>query len=150
MTLARWTHEHFDTLSWHDNAVHALRVVEGEYGAGLLIVDIDYILEWRPDESGGFSFLVAPPTRTFHSVSDLKVRLDYATPTAALTPFTIDRIDRRIEKRQHYDAVLWTLPVNWPDGEIAFEATGFVQELRAAPIVSRTMWLPRPAADSGA
>ena len=48
----QWSEADFDGMSWHDNAVHAIRVVEGEHGAGKLVLDIDYILEWLRDDSG--------------------------------------------------------------------------------------------------
>jgi hypothetical protein len=149
MSFARWTDEEFAFLSWHDNTVHGFLLISGESGAGALVFDIDHILEWRPNDERGFSFLVAPATLTFRDVSSLRVSIDYATPTAALSPFTIDRIDRTVEKRQRYNAVLWTLPINWPAGEITFEAAGFVMELRAAPLSSRSMSLSREAAAGG-
>ena len=150
MTLVRRTDEHFESLSWHDNAIHSFRVIKGGSATGQLVLDIDHILEWRPNGSGAFSFLVAPATLTFNDVSALKVALDSATPTAALTTFTIDQIDRSVEKRQHFDAVLWRIPINWPIGDISFEASGFAQELRASQVVSQSMSLPRPASGAGA
>jgi hypothetical protein len=149
MSFARWTDEEFAFLSWHDNTIHGFLLIAGESGAGQLVFDIDHILEWRPNDDLGFSFLVAPATLTFRDVSSLKVSIDYATPTAALSPFTIDRIDRTVEKRQRANAVLWTLPINWPAGEITFEAAGFVMELRAAPLSSFSMSLPREPGGGG-
>ncbi len=146
MSFARWTDEDFASLSWHDNTIHGFRLIAGESGVGALVLDIDHILEWHPNDDRGFSFLVAPATLTFRDVSSLKVAIDYATPTAALSPFTIDRIDRTVERRPRYNAVLWTLPINWPTGEITFEAAGFLLELRAAPASSCSMSLPREPA----
>jgi hypothetical protein len=134
--LSQWTEADFDDLDWHDNVVHAIRVVEGEYGAGQLILDIDYILEWLKDDSGTFAFKVAPATLEFNDVTNLKIALDYDTPGAGLTPFSLDRIERRREKRDRYEAVLWTLVVNWPIGSITFEAKGFMQSLRSPAVVS--------------
>src|SRR5216684_2393476 len=99
-------------------------------------------------------FIAARNTRSSYKIegsnadefSSLKVAIDYATPTAALSPFTIDRIDRTVERRPRYNAVLWTLPINWPTGEITFEAAGFLLELRAAPASSCSMSLPREPA----
>jgi len=132
----QWTEADFDDLSWHDNVVHAIRVVEGEYGAGQLILDIDYILEWLRDDSGGIAFRIAPATLEFREVTNLKITLDYETPTAGLTPFSLDRIERRRERRDRYEAILWTLAVNWPVGGITFEAKGFRQFLRGPAVVS--------------
>jgi hypothetical protein len=143
MTFPRWTDKDFDELSWHDNTVHALRIVEDDRDSGTaqLILDIDHILKWCPGENGTYSFIVAPATLTFHGVFGLKFFLDYEKATAGTTPFTIDGIVRRIENRKRYEAVLWTIPINWPTGEISFEATGFTQELRAEPGLSKTMSL---------
>jgi len=41
-----WTDQQFNEMSWHDNHVHGLRVVEGVHSAGTLVLDIDYIPEW--------------------------------------------------------------------------------------------------------
>ncbi len=133
---SQWTEADFDDLSWHDNVVHALRLVEGEYGAGLLILDIDYILEWLRDDSGEILFRIAPASLEFQDVTHLKITLDYDTPSAGLTPFSLDRIERRMERRDRYEAILWTLGVNWPIGSIKFEAKGFRQFLRGPAVVS--------------
>ena len=132
----QWTEADFDELSWHDNAVHSIRVVEGEYGSGKLVLDIDFILEWLCGESGETTFRIAPATLEFREVTHLKIALDYETPTAGLTPFTLDRIDRRVEQRDGYEAVLWELVVNWPHGGITFEAKGFRQFVRGPVVVS--------------
>jgi hypothetical protein len=53
--MTTWTHETFDSMSWHDNHVHSLRIVEGEHGAGELRLDLDYITDkqWlRPQGEG--------------------------------------------------------------------------------------------------
>ena len=41
-----WTDEDFETMSWHDNHVHGIGLRSGEYGMGVLTLDLDYILEW--------------------------------------------------------------------------------------------------------
>jgi len=45
-----WTDADFSDLSWHDNSVHAFRVIEGKDGAGELFLDIDHIVEWIESE----------------------------------------------------------------------------------------------------
>lgn len=110
-------------------------MIAGDSGPGQLQLDIDYILEWLCQGEEGAQFLIAPAILTFHEVNDLKIALDYATPTAALVPFSIDHIERRIEQRSRYDAILWKVAINWPVGEITFEANGFTQTLRAEPIL---------------
>jgi hypothetical protein len=113
-------------MSWHDNHVHALRIVEGDYGTGELILDIDYILEWV-QEPNGMVFRILPATLRFTEVTNLCISLDYSTPSAALGPFSIHAIERRSEARERYIAQVWTIVVNWPVGEISFEASGFEQ-----------------------
>jgi hypothetical protein len=127
-----WTDEQFDEMSWHDNHVHAMRIVEGKDGAGGLILDLDYIFEWMCD-APQFQFSIVPALLTFRDVTDLRISLDYAGASAALGPFAIHAIERRTEQRQHYVARLWRILINWPVGEISFEATGFVQRSRGAP-----------------
>jgi len=139
----RWTHEQFSEMSWHDNHVHALRVVEGPHGTGELILDLDYILEWM-NEPDGYKFKIVPAVLKFVGVSDLRLSLDYATPTAALGPFSIHSIHRHTESRERYVAEIWKISINWPKGEITFEAKGYEQNATAAAVVSDSQCL-RPA-----
>jgi len=145
-----WTHHQFDEMSWHDNHVHALRIVEGSYGAGQLILDIDYILEWVNGADGKFHFRVLPATLTFTDVTNLRVALDYATPTAGLGPFAIHAIERRLERRERYEAQIWKIRINWPVGEISFEASGFEQRGRREPILTDGQFLSHEARSNGA
>lgn len=41
------TADNFEQLNWHDNAIHAFRILEGDdnMGGGLML-DIDFIAEW--------------------------------------------------------------------------------------------------------
>ena len=132
--MRRWTDEQFAELSWHDNHVHGLRIEQGAHGAGELVLDIDHIVEWicRPDN--GVRFLIVPATLTFHGVTNLRIALDWASANAALGPFSIDSIERRAEQRERYSAEMWTISVNWPPGDITFEASGFEQVARAPPV----------------
>ena len=131
-----WTDAQFDTMSWHDNHVHALRIVKTENGEGDLILDVDHILEWIKDTQNAFQFRILPVTLTFHGVMFLRFSLDCATPTAAFGPFMIHEIERRSEQRERYVAQLWKLSVSWPVGELAFEARGFTQRGFGEPILS--------------
>lgn len=129
-----WTNDQFEEMSWHDNHVHALRIVEGSHGAGRLILDLDYIVEWVR-HANGLRFRIIPATLTFVDVINLRVALDYATPTAALGPFSINAIERCIEQRERYTALAWRISINWPAGEISFEASGFEQHGRRSSIL---------------
>lgn len=136
-----WSTEKFDEMSWHDNHVHAFRVVEGEYGAGQLILELDYILEWLENDDGKFQFRILPSILTFVGVTSLRLSLDYETPTAALGPFSIHAIERRFESRERYEAQLWKILINWPAGEISFEAECFEQRGTSAPVLSDGQYL---------
>lgn len=123
-----WTDADFPNLSWHDNSIHALRIIEGRDGAGELVLDIDHIVEWIESEKR-FDFRVAPAELRFCDVTDLRMTLDYPAKSAALAPFTLDRIE--VDQYKH-----WTLKVNWPAGEISFSSTGFIQRITGEPVVS--------------
>jgi hypothetical protein len=137
----RWTDEDFDRMSWHDNAFHGIRISEGEYGSGTLTFDIDYILDWVKLESGGIGFRIAPATLIFFEVTNLVVNIDYAKPTAGLTPFSVDSVNRTEQVRANYTAIVWEINLNWPVGSISFEATGFEQSLRSDPVLSEQQTL---------
>jgi hypothetical protein len=135
MAALRWTHEQFDQMSWHDNHVHALRVVEGQHGAGELLLDLDYILEWLKSAEA-MQFRLVPVTLQFTGVTNLRISLDYASPRAALGPFSIHAIERHAEPRERYVAQVWKIVVNWPVGDVSFEAAGFEQRATGQPVVS--------------
>ncbi len=122
-------------MSWHDCHVHALRIIESEQGNGELELDLDYILEWKP-EGESFSFRLVPVTLRFHEVFGLRVTLDWATPTAGMCPFSLSGVEKRTEDRGRYIATLWRLPLNWPTGSIEFEAASFTQVAWGREVVS--------------
>jgi len=131
----RWSTEDFDSMSWHDVHVHALRIEEREHGSGELILDIDYILEWRA-QGAAFVFRVAPATLRFHGISELRVALDYASPSAGMCPFSLAGIAREVFTYPNgHETFRWLLTVNWPQGEIGFKSPGFTQELAGPEVV---------------
>ena len=136
MTLT-WTDADFDSLEWHDVHIHGFHVLEGEHGTGELWLDLDYILEWvGPCGAGdGYQFRIAPAILKFRDVTSLRFSLDYATPTAAMGPFSIDGIERKpISYGNGCGSYRWTLAINWPAGEITFDSPGFSQSLTGAAI----------------
>ena len=135
MTEHRWTHEQFDEMSWHDNHVHALRILPGAHGAGELVLDIDYIAEWIR-QADGIRFRLVPAMLRFTEVTHLRISLDYAASSAALGPFSIHAIERRAEQRERHVAQVWRIQVNWPVGEISFEASGYEQKATGTAVVS--------------
>ena len=135
-----WTEADYEQMSWHDNHVHGLQIEDGgEHGTGVLILDIDYIVEWLRGTLGLCSFRIAPATLTFHEVFGLKIDLDWAKVSAGMTPFSISQIHR--EQRRH--DWLWTIDVNWPSGSITFSGSRYHQTLRAEPIVTQSQVLER-------
>jgi len=144
-----WTEADYEQMSWHDNHIHALRFVEGQDGTGDLILDLDYILEWLKGDGGGFRFRIIPVTLTFHEVMFPKIAVNYASASAAFGPFMIHGIERRFEKRAHYTAQVWKLPITFPNGEIEFEAQGFTQRAAGAIVESEGQRLSISERDSG-
>ena len=135
MTLGPWSDAQFEKMSWHDNYVHGMRFVAGQHGAGELVLDIDYIVEWI-QASSGFQFKIVPATLRFREVTNLRVEVDYAGMTAAIGPFSIDGIRRTSEQRDGYVAQCWSIPLNFPGGEISFEAAGYDQVAWGRAVVS--------------
>ncbi len=140
MTERIWTDQDFEKMSWHDNHVHGLRIVEGEYGAGELMLDLDHIIEWCNCEDG-CKFRILPVTLTFRGVTSLQLSLDYKTPTAGLCPFSIASIEREHQERDCYVAKIWRILINWPNGTIEFEAEGFVQRGVGESVLSEGQYL---------
>lgn len=137
-----WTAADFDELSWHDNYIHALRVVEGEHGAGELVLDLDHIVEWLPPVEGQCRFLVAPATLTFHEVTGLRIDIDYAASQAAIVPMSIGEIAREpLVYPNGYRSFRWRVLLNWPAGELTFAGPGFTQVLRTRPIATDAQYL---------
>jgi hypothetical protein len=91
-----WTEADFEALAWHDVHVHGVRIIEGEHGAGELCLDLDYIVDWLcpVGGEGRCRFRIAPALLTFREVTGLKLSLDYATPSAAMGPFSIHDVRR--------------------------------------------------------
>ena len=137
-----WTELDFDNMSWHDNSVHGLNIVEGEHGAGELILHIDHIVEWLSDGSGNFQFQILPATLVFHETTGLRINIDYAKASAGLTPFQIDQIlCECVPRASGYVSKLWTIKINWPVGEITFESPGFSQYAVGLPVQSKAQTL---------
>jgi hypothetical protein len=138
------TTDDFEKTHWHDNAIHAFRIVEGGDGcSGELILDIDFILEWLAPVENAFSFRVAPADLTFHEVTDLVVSINYASATAATQPMTIYEIRREaITYPSGHKSFKWNIEINWPPKAfISFQSVGFTQSLRMEPVTSGAQYL---------
>ncbi|MGI5923170.1 MAG: hypothetical protein ACOX9E_04435 [Lentisphaeria bacterium] len=135
MTMTKWTDADFESLCWHDNHVHGFAIREGEFGSGQLVLDIDYILEWLCEADKTCRFMLAPADLVFQEVTNLEIRVDYKG--MAMGPLSIGEIRREgTELTEQFGRYRWTIVFNFPEGEIVFLASGFVQELRAAPVES--------------
>ena len=137
----RWYTADFDALSWHDASVHGFRIVEGENGSAELQLDIDFVLERSDAGEGGRRFQVAQAMLQFHEVFGLRLALDYVACSAGTTPFSIGAIRRESLRPPADDAGevddhgpwRWRIEVDWPEGRLEFEASGFTQWLVGDP-----------------
>lgn len=133
----RWHTADFDALSWHDVHVHGFRIIEGENGTAELQLDIDFILAWIQEADGRFRFSVAQAMLQFHEVFGLRFALDYVACSAGMSAFAIGGITRvplrenegDEDEREDTGPWRWRIDVNWPEGFLEFEATGFSQWL---------------------
>lgn len=139
--MRRWTQDDFDSMSWHDNHVHGLRIAAGAHGAGEVELDIDYILEWLKPADGSYRFRIAPAKLRFLDVTNLRITVDYAVVSAAIGPFSLSGIERTYQQRKRYVAVCWKLLANFPPGEITLEAPGFEQTLVGPDVIADRQWL---------
>lgn len=139
----RWYTADFDALRWHDASVHGFRIVEGENGSAELQLDIDFILEGIETGKGGLRFNVAQAMLQFHEVFGLRLALDYVACSAGTTPFSIGAIRRESLRPPAVEADgidaddhgpwRWRIEVDWPEGFLEFEASGFTQWLVGDP-----------------
>jgi hypothetical protein len=139
-----FTTEDFDKIHWHDNAIHAFRILEDEDGCcGDIVLDIDFIEEWLPPIDNAFSFKVAPSDLTFHEVSDLVISVNYASASAAVQPMTIREIHREVVTYPNgYSSFAWEIELNWPPNSfIKFCSKNFSQVLRMEPVISGAQYL---------
>lgn len=126
----RWYTDDFESLSWHDVRVHGFRIVEGEHGTAELVLDIDFILEWVSSEEVGYRFRVAQAILQFHQVFGLRFSLDYVACSAGMTAFSIDGIEREaVGDEGRATSYRWRIGLNWPEGFLEFDASGFSQWL---------------------
>jgi hypothetical protein len=109
---------------------HGFRILEGEYGAAELVLDIDFILEWVSSEEVGYRFRVAQAILQFHQVFGLRFSLDYVACSAGMTAFSIDSIEREaVGDEDRATSYRWRIALNWPEGFLEFDASGFSQWL---------------------
>jgi hypothetical protein len=136
----RWTEDDFQSMCWHDNCVHGIRLRNPSGGYDFdLELDIDYIVEWICDTNRACRFAVAPATLTFHNVNQLviDVQLSYKE---SLTIAGIEReeIATDAEREVGLRKCRWNITLHSYSNRknrISFESTGFLQVLRKPPVV---------------
>ena len=143
MSGQRWYTADFDAMAWQGVHVHGLRLVPNDDGTAELVLDIDFLLT-RAGEDGAPHFRVAQAILQFHEVSALRMALDYVACSAGMTPFAIGAITRAPlaeadaddDEAPHDDAGpwRWSVSIDWPDGELAFDSPGFSQWLVGEPV----------------
>lgn len=124
----QWTEADYDSLTWHDNHVHSISVGADnpDHGTGLLVLDIDHILEWMYGTDKVIRFRISPALLRFREVYDLRIEIDWKGATAGIVPFSIDGMHRvPLPFPPGYSSWSWTIPVNWPTGAITFKSPGF-------------------------
>lgn len=135
MNKTTWTDAEFASLAWHDNHVHGFTIREGEDGEGVFILDLDYICEWLCGSDKICTFMVAPADLVFHEVTNLRIHVDGTG--ISLGPLSIGEVTREVVNHTNQrTSYRWRILFNFPQGEISFESSGFVQTLRAGPIHS--------------
>lgn len=149
----RHTDADFESLSWHDCHLWAIRFDVGDPDEGDwtsdLILDIDFIVEWLCPSADRYAFRVAPATIAFEGVTDPHIMIKWATTgfQGSLHPVSIDGISReRVRDQKVYldrTYYSWRIALNWPKGEINFGAVSFTQTLLAEPIVVDRQHLTR-------
>lgn len=129
--------KNFESLSWHGIHVHGFRLdaFNGENGSADLVLDIDHILKWEYS-SEGFLFTVCQADIRSHEVFGLKLNLDYAIPTAEMSPFSLTSVKREaVTVPTGYQSYRWRLPINFPNGLVKFETPGYTLIFTGAPDV---------------
>lgn len=134
-----WTDLDFESLSWHDNQIHGLRLHNPDHGYDYdLVFDIDHILNWNQRADGTFGCVIAPATLAFHHVSHLECRFTLTYKER----IWISHIDREPAGRAsgvhgEWRTYRWRLhlqPDASPPGYICFHASGFTLRLTKDPI----------------
>jgi hypothetical protein len=122
---AIWTTDDFEMMGWHDCRIHALAFT-GEWD---LSFDIDYICKWvESKKKDKFYFWIAPATLVFHGVSKVKTKID--VPSL----LEIFELEKPSKTKNHWR-------VEFIEGEMQFESTGFTQYIRSKPVCKRSQHL---------
>ena len=143
----RWHTADFETLQWHDVHVHGFRILADERGTAELVLDIDFILEWIRGDDDRFRFRIAQAMLQFHEVFGLRFALDYVACSAGMSAFAIERIERAplreiADSEDDFGPWRWRIDINWPEGFLEFESSGFSQWLVGDVVEQDAQLLP--------
>lgn len=132
------TDDDFGVMSWHDASLHAIAVEEMEESPGRVLFDLDYVLEWiSPSRPGKqFTFRVAPATLVFEPAWDLRGDVTLVGLSFVLSIIAITRSEPDEHGFRH-----WVVDGN--EFRLEFDARGFTQYLRRAPVVGPFQRLSR-------
>lgn len=135
--------------------IYGLRLDMGDFARGDyhcdLVLDIDHIVAWEPGEDDRPYFRVAPATLTFHSMTDLRIDIDFGDSglQASSGEIWIGHITRTPQLKEEQKICLdrpyyfWRIEIVAPSAsEITFGASGFTQALRAEPVLQAEQKLP--------
>ncbi len=137
-----WTEDDFESMSWHDNTVHGLRLrnPNTDYDSEL-VLDIDYIVEWICQVGRNTCrFAVAPAELTFVCVSNLRIDVHLVLMESLI----IDGIEREEittedEARRGHRRYRWTISMHSFEqraNKIVIESSGFRQVLKKPPVIT--------------
>lgn len=131
LSKASWSEKDFDSMGWHDATIYAVKYDEK---SRRLEFDIDYIAQWvDPLTPGGnYRFWVAPATLIFHDATKPKEPLVDFGPEEYTD---ILDLERKAASNQGYKWKLQIWKFDTSEGEISFEAKGYNQYFRQAPIL---------------
>jgi hypothetical protein len=127
---AVWTDADFEQMGWHDCAVHALAFETGS-DYQLLLVDLDYIVEWTAPTPPAttYGFWICPATLVFDPAWDLTGDINLQGLGLELW---LDALER--SGPDQHDMYEWTLAGQ--RFRLAVHAPGFTQYLRRPPVHS--------------
>jgi hypothetical protein len=127
---AVWKSADFDVMGWHDATIWSIALVGDQFE---LLFDIDYIFQWVdpvPPEQY-FSFWVSPATLVFEGVQNIVVDIEINY----IQQIEVAEINREGPiTSADGDLSNWKWVVELQQGRIQFEADGFTQYIRKAPI----------------
>jgi hypothetical protein len=133
-----WDETDFDSMSWHDNRVHAIAFDSDTYEFAL---DLDFITKWcdPPEGQNHFTFFVAPASMMFENPSNIAIDLTIGN----IYVLFISEISRTYLRRTPNDKYnVWKYDIEFHHtGHISLEATGFKLYLRTSPMQTSSQHL---------